>query len=180
MLDVRPASAAEDPALGIVLVDLAQNAVDVVCDVPAWVVELERLEIADPPAMVADPVGAVEAPCELTPCDLLAQVDRLQHRAVALASAADVVNSSGVRRAVKGRESSHQVSGVDVVAHLLAGIAKHGVGIAGHRAAHQIGEEPVQLRASVIWSCQTAATKADGGDVEVAPILLNQKVSRRL
>ncbi len=68
----RPDSCAHDPALGVVLVDLAQNAAYVVCDVPLGIIALERLEIADPPTMVADSVGGIELPRQLAPCDLLA------------------------------------------------------------------------------------------------------------
>ena len=81
---------------------------------------------------------------------------------------------------MESRERRDEIGGVDVVAHLLAAVAEHGVRLAGHRAAHQIGEEAVQLRARVVGAGQAAAAKADGGHVEVAPVLLHEQVGRRL
>ncbi len=73
-----------------------------------------------------------------------------------------------------------QIGRMDVVAHLLAAIAEHGVVLARHRAAHQVREEPVQLRARVIRTCEAAAAEADGGHVEVTPVLLHEQIRGRL
>ena len=69
---------------------------------------------------------------------------------------------------------------MDVVAHLLAPVAEDRVGLAGHRALHQVGEEAVQLRAGVLGAGQAAAAEADRRHVEVAAVLLHQQVGGRL
>ena len=65
---------------------------------------------------------------------------------------------------------------MDVVAHLLSAVAEDGVGLAGHGAAHQIGEEPVELGACMVRARQAASTEADRGHVEVAAVLLHEQV----
>ena len=69
---------------------------------------------------------------------------------------------------------------MDVVAHLLAAVAEDRVGLAGHRAPHQVGEEAVQLRAGVVGAGQAAAAEADRRHLEVAPVLLHEQVGRGL
>src|SRR5665811_1586735 len=110
----------------------------VVLELPAGEVAFERAEIADPPAVVTDPRRLAERPVELSTRDLLAERDRLEHRAVALTPAADVVDGRRARLGVEDGESVHEVGAVDVVAHLLAVVAADDVGIAGHRAAHPV------------------------------------------
>src|SRR5690242_10134726 len=152
------------------LVDLAENLLDPVLEPPARIVGLEVAEIADPPAMVAHPRLVAQLPVQLTAGDLLAELDRLEHRAVALASTADVVDGRGARSPAELVERVHQIGAVDVVPHLLSAVAEDGVRLAGHGAAHQVGEEPVQLRARVVRAGETAAAEADGRQVEVAPV----------
>ena len=62
----------------------------------------------------------------------------------------------------------------------LPAVAEHRVRLAGHRAPHQVGEEPVQLRPGVVGAGQAAAAEADGRHVEVAAVLLHQQVGGRL
>src|SRR5205807_10103481 len=109
-----------------------------------------------------------------------AQFDRLEHRAVAGPPAADVVDGGWPRRPVKGLEGCDEIGSVDVVAHLLAAIPEHRVALAGHRAAHQVGEESVQDRASVVGPSQASPAEADRGYPEVPAVLLDQEVRRRL
>src|SRR6185312_16003070 len=76
----RPtASYVGDPSLDVAVVDLTQDVRHVVADPPRRMVSLERVEVADPPAMIADPAFLSEAPVELASGDLLAQLDRLEH-----------------------------------------------------------------------------------------------------
>ncbi len=79
-----------------------------------------------------------------------------------------------------GIERGDEIGGVNVVADLLAAISVHRVGIAGHRAAHQVGQESVQARPSVIWAGETAAAEANGRHAEVSPVFLDEQVSSRL
>ena len=46
---------------------------------------------------------------------------------------------------MEGVERGHEVGAVDVVADLLTVVAEDRVRLAGHRAPHQVGEEPVEL-----------------------------------
>jgi len=69
---------------------------------------------------------------------------------------------------------------VDVVPNLLAPEAEHRVGRPGDGALHQVGEEAVELGSGVRGTGDAAAAEADGRDVEVAPVLLDQQVRRRL
>jgi hypothetical protein len=130
--------------------------------------------------VIADPVLVAELPVELAAGDPLAGLDRLQHRAVGEAPAADVVDRRRLRVGGKGEEGVDEVGAVDVVAHLLAAVAEDGVVLAGHRALHQVGEEPVQLGAGVLGAGQTAAAEADRRQPEVAAVLLDQQVGGRL
>ena len=130
--------------------------------------------------MVADPRLLAHLPAQLAAGDPLADLDRLQHRAVAEAPAADVVDGGGARGPAEGVEGGDQVGAVDVVADLLAVVAEDGVRSAGDGALHQVGEEAVQLGAGVLGAGQAAAAEGDGRHVEVAPVLLHQQVGRRL
>src|SRR5271154_3110532 len=107
--------------------------------------------------MVADtrPVG--ESVVKLAPRDLVAEVDCLEHRDIRLAPPAQVIDGRATRIGMKRRERSHYVVSVDVVAHLLAAIAKDRVGSASDSALHEVGEKAVQLRASVLRAGQAAA-----------------------
>ncbi len=69
---------------------------------------------------------------------------------VRLAAAAEVVDGCGARAAMEGVEGADDVAAVDVVAHLLALVAEDRVRRPGDRAAHQVGQEAVQLGARVL------------------------------
>src|SRR6478735_2895605 len=160
--------------------NLAKNVAYVPRDRPSRVIPFEGLQIAYPPAVIADPIAVVQVPIELTPGDLLTELDRLEHRAVAVAASTDVVDRRHSRSPVKGLECGHEICRMNVVAHLLAAIAEHRVGLSRHRAAHQVGEEAVELRSGVIWAGEAAAAKACSGHFKVAAVLLHEQVSRRL
>ena len=130
--------------------------------------------------MVADPRLLAHLPAQLAAGDPLADLDRLQHRAVGEAAAADVVDGGGAGRLAEGVEGGDQVGAVDVVADLLALVAEDGVRGAGDGALHQVGEEAVQLGAGVLGAGQAAAAEADGRHLEVAAVLLDQQVGGRL
>ena len=78
------------------------------------------------------------------------------------------------------RERGDEVGGVDVVAHLLTAIPEHRVRLTGHRAAHQVGQKPVQPRAGMVGAGQAAAAETDSGQLEVAAVLLHEQIRRRL
>ncbi len=97
-----------------------------------------------------------------------------------LAPAADVVDGRGLRLLVEEQEGVDEVGAVQVVAHLLALVAEDRVGVAGHGALHQVGEEAVQLGAGVVGAGEAAGAEADRRHLEVAAVLLDQQVGRRL
>src|SRR5438270_7909884 len=100
--------------------ELREHSLDVVGDIPLRVVVAERLEVGDPPAVIAHPVLTGKLPVQLTVGDPLAHVYRLEHRAVALPPPTDVVDGRRARGPVESVERSDEVGGVDVVSHLLA------------------------------------------------------------
>jgi len=71
------ASSSGSPALDVVVVDLAQDAADVVTQLPVGIVGLERAEVGDPPAVVADAVVVGQRVVQRAPGDRLARLDRL-------------------------------------------------------------------------------------------------------
>src|SRR3954468_11449149 len=122
--------------------------------------------------MVPDTSIVVRLPAERTAGDTLAHPDRLDHRAVAAAAPTEVVDRPHAGRAVERLERPRAVGGVDVVPHLLAAVAEDRVALARHGAAHQVRQEPVELRTSVVGPGQAAASEAGRGHLEVAPVLL--------
>ena len=156
--------------------DVAQDFVNPKGQLPLGVIGLERVEVANPPHVVTDPRLIGKRVIEGSTGDLFAERNRLQHRDVRISPTTKVVNRASGRRPVKRVEGSHYVMGVNVVANLLALVTEHGVGIAADGALHQVGEEAVKLRASVLRAGQATSTKADGRHLEVAPVLLDQQV----
>src|SRR5262249_50986925 len=129
---------------GLALVDVLQDAAQVVAVAPLGGVRPELAPGGDVPDVVggAGP-GAVGDAC-LAAADLLAQLDGLEDRAVAVARAADVVHLADARVAVEVPEGVDQVVTVDVVADLLALVAVDRVGLAVGDAVHQVRQEAVQ------------------------------------
>src|SRR5262249_7614567 len=94
----RRPSLGDRPALIASFGDLGQNRGYVVGWRPAGIVALEARQIADPPDMIADPILVAVGPIQLATGDRLSQIDRLDHRAIAEATAADVVDFTAARR----------------------------------------------------------------------------------
>src|SRR5438067_7575782 len=145
--------------------DLGEDRLDVVAEAPARVVALELADVGDPPAVVADARSVGELEAQLAPCDPLAGLDRLEHRAVGVPPAAHVVDGGLARGALELDDRLDEVGRVDVVADLLAAVAEDRVALARDGALHQVGEEAVKLRAGVVWAGQAAAAKAHRRDL---------------
>ena len=78
---------------------------------------------------------------------------------------------------VKGRRTRATRSALWMLSRTcLPLVAEDRVRLTGDRAAHQVGEEAVQLGARVVGAGQAAAAKADGRHLEVAAVLLDQQV----
>src|SRR6266550_1966275 len=68
---------------------------------------------------------------------------------------------------------------VNIVAHLLALVAKNGISAAAECHLHQIRQKAMQLHAGVRWPRQAATSKNPYLHVEVAPIFLRDEIRRR-
>src|SRR5690349_5133000 len=68
---------------------LAQNGTEIVAHRPSGIMRLETADVADPPDMVAGPVGLGVGPAHRAAGQRLTFLDRLDHRAVAVAPAPD-------------------------------------------------------------------------------------------
>ncbi len=77
-------------------------------------------------------------------------------------------------------ERRHQIGGVDVVADLLAAVAEHRVRLAGHRAAHEVGQEAVKLRPGMVGPGEATPPEAHGRHAEIAAVFLDEQVGGRL
>src|SRR4051794_30875184 len=97
------------PPLDVHVVDVPQDRLDVVLHLPSRIVDPKRAHVADPPAMVADTRYVIEAVLQGSAGDPLGDCDRLDHRAVALPTAAEVVDGRLPWRVVKGGKSSDHV-----------------------------------------------------------------------
>ena len=104
-------SRASAPALRVGVVDLAQDRPRCrSCSRQPRVVVPNASQVADPPAVVADPRLARESvQSSSRPAICSQSVDRLEHRARSLAAAAEVVDGGRPRARVEGREGGDEV-----------------------------------------------------------------------
>src|SRR5690606_23236638 len=122
-------------------VNLLEDRADVVADRPVRIVFAEPASIGNPPDVVAGAVLLAVGPVELLASDLLADLDRFEHRAVAVAPAAHVVDLARARGLEELPERRDQIGAMDVVPDLLSLVAEYRIGRAGRGALHQVGEE---------------------------------------
>src|SRR5471032_72206 len=101
-------------------VDFRQDFLEAVAELPVGIMRLEFPNVADPPDVVADAVVLNVSPFQFFAADAFALVNRLEHGAVRVAAAADVVDFAGARLLEKLPERLDKVVAVDVVADLLA------------------------------------------------------------
>ena len=92
--------------------------------------------ITDPPDVVADAIGLLIMPGESAAADFFTERNRFQHRAIAKAPTAHVVNLRHARLIDKGSKRFHQIEAVNVVAHLLALVTENAIGAADDAAFH--------------------------------------------
>src|SRR3954451_21783190 len=163
------------PALRVDVVDLLEDRLDPLGQLPAGIVPPELLQVADPPAVVADPRVGAEVPVELASGDPLTRLDRLEHRAVRLAAPAHVVDRGRTRGSMELEKRLDQVRRGDVVPHLLALVAVDRVVSTGDDALHQVGEEAMEPRPRVGGPRDAPATQANRRHVEVAAVLLDEQ-----
>ena len=157
-----------------------QDLLDSVAEFPVRIMRLEFPHIADPPDVVADPVVLFVSPVQFFAADAFAFVNRLQHRAVRVAAAADVIDFARARLLEKLPERIHQVVAVNVVAHLFAFVAKNAIRRAADGATHQIREKTVQFRARMRRAGETPAAETRRLHAEIIAVFLHQHVGRHL
>src|SRR5215510_9466826 len=115
--------------------------------------------VADPPDVVADAVSLGVGPRELLSGNILTQTNGLQHRTVAEAAAAQIIDLCDPGGLVKLEEGVNQVEAVNIIPDLFSLVAEDSVGGAGHHATHKIGQEPMQLAPRMVGAGQTAASE---------------------
>src|SRR6266511_4048781 len=139
------------------------------------------LFVADVPDVIANASLLVVRILQRSARDLFfAQSDRFQHRAVARATAADVVDLCGARRPEEDVERADEIPTMQVVADLFAAIPENRVFVSVTRALHELRDEPVKHRTGVIRTRDAAGPETHGLDAEIPSVLLHQQVGRCL
>src|SRR5260370_5858010 len=91
------------------------------------------------------------APIQLASGHLLDALDSLQHGNTVHAAAPQVVHLARPRICRKLLDRTRHVMTVNIVAHLLALIAKNGILAAAEPHLHLIRQKTVQLHSAVLW-----------------------------
>lgn len=168
------------PTIGIVAVDFRQNRSDVFRQLPVGIMRLEFRYIADIPNVITGTIGLLVGVVEFLARDLFAQLNRLEHGAVAKSGTSDVVNLSASRIAIKMIERLDKIVAMNVVPYLFTFVPKDSVGIPRHRAFHQIRQETMQLRATMVRPRQASSSKRRRAHGKVSSILLYQHIGGNL
>src|SRR6266513_2886901 len=92
--------------------DLLKNFPQSEAKFPLRIMRLKFPHIADPPDMIADAVGFLIMPGEFAAANFFAERNRFQHRAIAKASTAHVVNFRYSRFINEGSKRFHQIEAV--------------------------------------------------------------------
>src|SRR5437660_2597152 len=116
--------------------DLLQNFPQSEAKFPLRIMRLKFPYITDPPDVIADAVGLLIMPGEFAATDFFTQRNRFQHRAIAKASTAHVVNFRDARLIDEGSKRFHQIEAVNVIAHLFAFVAEDAIGPADDATFH--------------------------------------------
>src|SRR5207248_11108772 len=158
--------------------DLLQNFAQPEAKFPLRIMRLKFPHIADPPDVIADAIALLVMPGEFAAADFFTKRNRFQHRAIAKAPTAHVIDFRYARLINEGSKRFHQIEAMNVIAHLFALVTEDAIGPADDATLHQVSEKPVQLSASVSWAGQTAAAKTRRRHSEIAAILLQQNICR--
>ena len=134
--------------------------------------------IADPPDVIADAIVLLVVPGEFAAADFFTERNRFEHRAIAKAATAHVVNFRDARLIDEGGKRFDQIEAVNVIAHLFALVTKDAIGPADDAAFHQVGKKAVQLRAGVRRASQTAAAETRRRHSKIAAVFLHQNIGR--
>src|SRR5881275_74675 len=156
--------------------DLLQNFAQPEAKFPLRIMRFEFPHITDPPDVIADAVSLLIMPGEFAAADFFTQRNRFQHRTIAKAPTAYVVNFRDARLIDEGRKCFHQIEAMNVIAYLFAFVAEDAIGPADDTTLHQVSEKTVQLRPSMRRSGQTATAKTHRWHSKIAAIFLDQYI----
>src|SRR6185437_1413338 len=112
--------------------DFRERGFEVVAISPFGIVSHELPDIANPPDMIADPVGILIGPFERPAGQALAQCNRLHDGAIRMASSAHIVHRARPGFLHEMPERADKIIRMNVVAHLLALVTEHLIGLAGN------------------------------------------------
>src|SRR5947209_13214858 len=116
--------------------DLLQNFPQSEAKLPLRIMRLKFPHIADPPDVIPDAIALLKMPGEFAPADFFTKRNRFQHRAIAKAPAAHVINFRYARLMNEGSKRFHQIVAVNVIAHLFALITEDAIGPADDATLH--------------------------------------------
>src|SRR6266404_341770 len=160
--------------------DFGHHRLHIARGAPGGVVLLELPCVADPPDVVSTPVGLAVRPGQWPASNLLAQLYRLQDRAVRLPASTDVVHGTDAGSLVEMPKCADEIGAMDIVANLLALVPEYRIRLTRDRTFREIREEPVKLGSRVSRTREAPSTEADRLHPEVAPVFLDEQVRRRL
>src|SRR6476660_6246670 len=113
-------------------------------------------------------------PGEFAAADFFAERNRFQHRAIAKAATAHVINFRYARLIDEGGKGFLQIEAVNVIAHLFALVTKDAIRPANDATLHKVSKKSVKIRAGMGRTSQTAATIERRQHSKIAAILLHQ------
>src|SRR5438477_7607990 len=116
--------------------DLLQNFPQSVAKFPLRIMRLKFPHITDPPDVIPDAIALLIMPGELAAGDFFTKRNRFQHRAIAKASTAHVINFRDARLIDEGSKCFHQIEAVNVIAHLFALVTEDAIGPADDATLH--------------------------------------------
>ena len=105
-------------------------------------------------------------------------VDRLQHGNAVFAAAAEIVDLAATRIRRKFLDGADDIVAVDVVADLLALVAKNRIGTAGDGNLYEIGKKTVKLDAGMRRAGEASASENADFHAEIPAVFLGHQVRR--
>jgi hypothetical protein len=159
------------------LINLLKSLLQALGDAPLGVMRFHLAQVAIVADVVAAAVLLVVAIAHRFAADVFDPGEGFQDGDGVVFAAAEVIDFGDAGLGDEGLDEARHVVGMDVVAHLLAFVAKDGVFPFFQVALDQVAEETVQLYARMAGTSEAAAAQGAGGHVEVAAVLLHADVS---
>ena len=137
---------------------------------------LKFSDIGNIPDMIAKAIFLLVVNLHLLSAQSFTLADCLFHRAVAVTTAADIVNLSRAGILVKMIKGIDQIIRVNIIPDLLPLVTEYIVFPTTESALHKISEKAMQLGTGMSRSGQTTTPKTDCIHPKVAAILLHQDI----